>query len=175
MIDGSDGQHPVCKQDNNVVVKTWGSPREEPELLSHVDLVAKLGIADLEKGAAVAGLCAVLLCSFVMNSTSDATSKILLRAAPSARPLSPHGGPRLFLTSFFASVAGSRGYFLKGAGVLLNQALISYALQFAYSRGSEPIQTPFFMRKERMAECAQLAQFDEELYKVTGADLSSLE
>jgi seryl-tRNA synthetase len=52
--------------------------------------------------------------------------------------------------------------------VLLNQALISYALQFAYSRGSVPIQTPFFMRKERMAECAQLSQFDDELYKVTG-------
>lgn len=66
------------------------------------------------------------------------------------------------------STAGSRGYFLRGAGVLLNQALISYALQFAYSRGSVPIQTPFFMRKERMAECAQLSQFDDELYKVTG-------
>lgn len=64
--------------------------------------------------------------------------------------------------------AGSRGYFLKGAGVLLNQALVSYALQFAYTRGSTPLQTPFFMRKERMAECAQLSQFDEELYKVTG-------
>lgn len=38
-----------------MVVKTWGTPREEPELLNHVDLVAKLGIADLEKGTAVAG------------------------------------------------------------------------------------------------------------------------
>jgi hypothetical protein len=38
-----------------VVVKTWGTPREEPELLNHVDLVARLGIADLEKGTAVAG------------------------------------------------------------------------------------------------------------------------
>ena len=66
------------------------------------------------------------------------------------------------------STAGSRGYFLRGAGVLLNQALITYALQFAYARGSVPIQTPFFMRKERMAECAQLSQFDDELYKVTG-------
>lgn len=30
----------------------------------------------------------------------------------------------------------------------------------------EPLHTPFFMRKEIMAKCAQLAQFDEELYKV---------
>lgn len=63
-------------------------------------------------------------------------------------------------------VAGGRGYFLKGAGVLLNQALINSALQFVYKRGYEPIQTPFFMRKSIMAECAQLCQFDEELYHV---------
>ena len=31
------------------------------------------------------------------------------------------------------------------------------------------VQTPFFMQKQAMSECAQLAQFDEELYKVTGA------
>jgi hypothetical protein len=31
-----------------------------------------------------------------------------------------------------------------------------------------PIITPFFMKKEIMSEVAQLAQFDEELYKVTG-------
>jgi seryl-tRNA synthetase len=63
-------------------------------------------------------------------------------------------------------VAGGRGYFLKGAGVLLNQALINCALQFVYKRGYEPVQTPFFMRKSIMAECAQLSQFDEELYHV---------
>jgi seryl-tRNA synthetase len=53
----SVGKYPCTTslQDNNVVVKTWGTPREEPELLNHVDLVAKLGIADLEKGTAVAG------------------------------------------------------------------------------------------------------------------------
>lgn len=49
------------------------------------------------------------------------------------------------------------------------QALITYALQFGYSRGYSPVHTPFFMRQEIMAECAQLDQFDEELYKVTGA------
>eukprot|EP00892_Ulva_mutabilis_P000617 jgi/Ulvmu1/10556/UM065_0010.1 len=65
-------------------------------------------------------------------------------------------------------VAGARGFFLKGAGVLLNQALINCALQFAYKRGYEPLQTPFFMRKSIMAECAQLSQFDEELYHVSG-------
>lgn len=67
-----------------------------------------------------------------------------------------------------ADVAGGRGYFLKGDGVLLNQALINFGLAFLRIRGFTPMQTPFFMRKEIMGKCAQLAQFDEELYKVTG-------
>jgi seryl-tRNA synthetase len=66
-----------------------------------------------------------------------------------------------------ADVAGGRGYFLKGDGVLLNQALINFGLTFLRTRGFTPMQTPFFMRKEIMGKCAQLAQFDEELYKVS--------
>jgi seryl-tRNA synthetase len=66
-----------------------------------------------------------------------------------------------------ADVAGGRGYFLKGNGVLLNQALINFGLAFLGMRGYTPMQTPFFMRKEIMGKCAQLAQFDEELYKVS--------
>lgn len=65
-------------------------------------------------------------------------------------------------------IAGSRAYYLINEGPLLNQALISYALQFASQRGFTPIHTPFFMVRDVMAECAQLSQFDEELYKVTG-------
>ena len=64
--------------------------------------------------------------------------------------------------------AGGRGFYLRNEGVLLNQALIQYALHSSYERGSMPIMTPFFMRQDIMGECAQLAQFDEELYKVTG-------
>lgn len=37
-------------QDNNLVVRTWGTPREEAGLQSHVDLVSKLGIVELEAG-----------------------------------------------------------------------------------------------------------------------------
>lgn len=92
-----------------------------------------------------------------------------------------------------ATVAGGRGYFLKGAGVQLNLALINYGISFLVSRKYAhiadnlnrlpylffpvsrlicirytPLQTPFFMEKEAMAACAQLSQFDEELYKVSG-------
>lgn len=65
-------------------------------------------------------------------------------------------------------VAGSRGYYLKNEGVLLNQALINFAMQFAARRGYSPVHTPFFMQKGVMAQVAQLSQFDEELYKVSG-------
>ncbi|KAF4357201.1 hypothetical protein CsatB_029587 [Cannabis sativa] len=67
-----------------------------------------------------------------------------------------------------SEIAGARGYYLKGDGVRLNQALINFGLDFLEKRGYTALQTPFFMRKDVMAKCAQLAQFDEELYKVTG-------
>ncbi|GMH07754.1 hypothetical protein Nepgr_009594 [Nepenthes gracilis] len=67
-----------------------------------------------------------------------------------------------------ADVAGGRGFYLKGDGVLLNQALINFGLAFLMKRGYMPLHTPFFIKKDIMAKCAQLAQFDEELYKVTG-------
>uniref|UniRef100_A0A4W5JE15 Serine--tRNA ligase, cytoplasmic n=1 Tax=Hucho hucho TaxID=62062 RepID=A0A4W5JE15_9TELE len=67
-----------------------------------------------------------------------------------------------------AIVAGSRGYFLKGPLVFLEQALINYALRMLHSKNYEMLYTPFFMRKEVMQEVAQLSQFDDELYKVIG-------
>lgn len=104
-------------EDFNEVYRTWGTPRDEPKLPNHVDLVNMLGIANLEKGS---------------------------------------------------EVAGGRGYYLTGYGAMLNHALINYALSFLAKRGHMPVQTPFFMNKMCMGECAQLADYDEQLYKVTG-------
>ena len=47
-------------------------------------------------------------------------------------------------------VAGHRGYFLKGVGVLLNQALINYGLATLIKKGYTPVQPPFFMKKSVM-------------------------
>uniref|UniRef100_A0A1B0DFP6 Serine-tRNA synthetase type1 N-terminal domain-containing protein n=1 Tax=Phlebotomus papatasi TaxID=29031 RepID=A0A1B0DFP6_PHLPP len=47
-----------------------------------------------------------------------------------------------------AVVAGSRGYFLTGAAVFLEQALIQHALHILFRKGYKPLYTPFFMRKE---------------------------
>jgi len=65
-------------------------------------------------------------------------------------------------------ISGHRGFFLTDNGVDLNQALINYGLDFLRKRGYKKIQTPFMMRKDMMSKTAQLDQFDEELYKVTG-------
>mmetsp|Transcript_15876 Transcript_15876/g.25788 ORF Transcript_15876/g.25788 Transcript_15876/m.25788 type:complete len:453 (-) Transcript_15876:530-1888(-) len=64
--------------------------------------------------------------------------------------------------------AGHRGYFLKGPAVMLNQALITYSLQFLTKKGYPPLQPPYFMNKDVMAGVAQLSDFDESLYHVTG-------
>lgn len=66
------------------------------------------------------------------------------------------------------AVAGHRGYFLKGHGVMLNQALINYGLSFLMSKDYTPLQPPYFMNKDVMAKTAQLSEYDEALYKVKG-------
>lgn len=67
-----------------------------------------------------------------------------------------------------AVVSGGRGYFLTGAAVFLEQALIQHSLHSLHKKGYTPLYTPFFMKKDVMQEVAQLSQFDEELYKVVG-------
>jgi len=73
-------------------------------------------------------------------------------------------------TQIGAMVAGHRGYYLKGIGVYLNQALINYGLEFLHSKGYLPVQTPFFMKKSTMSKVAALAEFNESLYKVSGQE-----
>ena len=65
-------------------------------------------------------------------------------------------------------VAGHRGYFLKGNGLLLSMALQRYAVDFLMKRNFMPIAPPLFMNQDIMGECAQLTQFKDELYHVTG-------
>jgi seryl-tRNA synthetase len=67
-----------------------------------------------------------------------------------------------------SNVGGHRAYFLTNAGVMLNQALINFGIAFLSARGYNILQPPFLMNKEVMASIAQLEDFDEQLYKVTG-------
>lgn len=66
------------------------------------------------------------------------------------------------------NVGGHRAYFLTNAGVLLNQALINYGISFLQEHSYNILQPPYLMNKDVMASIAQLEDFDEQLYKVSG-------
>jgi seryl-tRNA synthetase len=65
------------------------------------------------------------------------------------------------------NIAGHRGYFLRGWGVVMNMALMNYGMTFLMKKGYLPLQPPFFMKKSIMAETAELGDFDDQLYKVS--------
>lgn len=67
-------------------------------------------------------------------------------------------------------VAGHRGFYLKGNGVLLNQALINFGLSTLVKNNYTPLQPPYFMKSSIMHETCQLSDFEENLYKVEGTD-----
>eukprot|EP00744_Colponema_vietnamica_P005645 GILI01008247.1.p1 GENE.GILI01008247.1~~GILI01008247.1.p1 ORF type:complete len:472 (-),score=165.83 GILI01008247.1:198-1613(-) len=66
------------------------------------------------------------------------------------------------------AMAGGRAYVLRGGLVQLQLALIMHSMNFLMQKGYIPFYPPFFLTKEAMADVAQLSQFDDELYKVTG-------
>jgi seryl-tRNA synthetase len=66
------------------------------------------------------------------------------------------------------SMAGGRAYVLRGGLVQMQLALVSYAMSFLAGRNYTPFYPPFFLNKQAMGDVAQLSQFDDELYKVSG-------
>ncbi|MHA1584937.1 MAG: serine--tRNA ligase [Promethearchaeota archaeon] len=70
-----------------------------------------------------------------------------------------------------SAIAGSRFYYLKGDLVLLNLALLKYATDLLVEQDFTPFWTPYFLKRDIMAKAAELADFDEQLYKIEGEDL----
>ena len=70
-----------------------------------------------------------------------------------------------------AKVSGARFYYLKGLGVLLDMALISFALNELVKKGYEPIEPPYMMRRKAYEGATALADFEEMLYKIEDEDL----
>lgn len=66
--------------------------------------------------------------------------------------------------------AGNRGYFLKGFGLLLNNSLIRYGIDFLVRKNFVALQTPFFMDKVLLSKCSQLEDFKEQLYSLNGEE-----
>ena len=70
-----------------------------------------------------------------------------------------------------SEISGSRFYYLKGDMVYLNMALLKFAMDILSEKGFTPFQTPFFIKHDVIKETAELADFEETLYKIDGEDL----
>ncbi|MBD3193517.1 MAG: serine--tRNA ligase [Candidatus Lokiarchaeota archaeon] len=74
-------------------------------------------------------------------------------------------------TSKASEVVGSRFYYLKGDLALLNLALMKFALDILEKKGYTPMWTPFFVKFDVIKAAAELADFEEQLYKIQDEDL----
>ena len=69
-----------------------------------------------------------------------------------------------------AKVAGFRGYFLKGDGVLLTMAVWQAALKHFASKGLNPLIVPSLVRRETFLGTGYLPQGEDDLYKTQDGD-----
>ncbi len=68
-------------------------------------------------------------------------------------------------------VAGSRFYYLKGGLVMLDYALMSYALEKLYKKGFTIMEPPYMLRRKPYEGVTDLSAFEDVLYKIEGEDL----
>lgn len=72
-----------------------------------------------------------------------------------------------------AKVAGFRGYFLKGDGVLLANAVWQLALKYFSAKGFMPLSVPSLVRREAFLGTGYLPQGEEDLYKTQDGEYLS--
>jgi len=68
-------------------------------------------------------------------------------------------------------ITGARFFYLKKEGVLLDMALMSFALEEMVKRGYTPIEPPFLMRRKPYEGVVALSDFEDVLYKIENEDL----
>ncbi|AGB04581.1 seryl-tRNA synthetase [Aciduliprofundum sp. MAR08-339] len=68
-------------------------------------------------------------------------------------------------------VAGARFYYLKNKLVLLELALIRFALDIMVEKGYTPVSPPLMIRREAMEGVTDFSAFEEMIYKIDGEDL----
>ena len=68
-------------------------------------------------------------------------------------------------------IAGARFFYLKREGVLLDMALMSFALEEMVKKGYTPIEPPFLMRREPYEGVVAISDFEDVLYKIEKEDL----
>lgn len=70
-----------------------------------------------------------------------------------------------------AKVSGARFYYLKDDLVLLNHALIRYALDFMVEKGYHVIQPPYMINRKSMEGAVIANDFEDVIYKIDDEDL----
>jgi len=68
-------------------------------------------------------------------------------------------------------VSGSRFFYLKKEGTLLDLALISFALEEIVKKGYVPVEPPYLMRRDAYEGVTALSDFEDVLYKIENEDL----
>ncbi|MCW4054498.1 MAG: serine--tRNA ligase [Candidatus Bathyarchaeota archaeon] len=68
-------------------------------------------------------------------------------------------------------VTGSRFFYLKGKGVLLDMALMRFAMESLTKKGYLLVEPPYLMRREPYEGVTALSDFEEMLYKIENEDL----
>ena len=68
-------------------------------------------------------------------------------------------------------VSGSRFYYLQREAVLLDMALMSFAMEEMVEKGYKPIEPPYLMRREAYEGVTALGDFEDVLYKIENENL----
>ncbi|HUY62784.1 MAG TPA: serine--tRNA ligase [Candidatus Paceibacterota bacterium] len=113
----------------------------------------------------------------VPDGESDADNvEVKKWGEPTAFPFEPKGHVELMTALGMADfergakVAGFRGYFLKGDGVLLSNAVWQLALKHFGAKGFELLFAPSLVRREAFLGTGYLPQGEEDLYKTQDGD-----
>jgi seryl-tRNA synthetase len=68
-------------------------------------------------------------------------------------------------------IAGARFFYLKKEAVLLDNAIINFALEEMFKKGYVPIEPPYLMRRKPYEGVVALSDFEDVLYKIENEDL----
>ncbi|MBR9702693.1 serine--tRNA ligase [Candidatus Woesearchaeota archaeon] len=107
-------------ESENVTRKEWGEKTKISNPINHAQLAEKLGVADFESGA---------------------------------------------------RVAGNGFYYLQGDLALLNQALVSFAIDFMNKKGYNYVETPLMVRRQVIDGVMSFAEMEDMIYKIADEDL----
>ncbi|HAL45392.1 MAG TPA: serine--tRNA ligase [Phycisphaerales bacterium] len=69
-------------------------------------------------------------------------------------------------------LAGTRNYFLKGAGAMLHWAILRFSIDFMVSRGYVPFSVPMLMKNEAMAGTGYYPGSEEQTYRMERDELN---